>query len=445
MDSRYYMDEFEDFLRDKTDEYRMYPSDQAWQSIHQRLHPKPRWPKYVLALLLLGSTIAITTVLQRDFDSTSEAAGIQRNSTVLTEPIPGTEGTPVLSQGKSILPATPTSNYVRQKSTATRVTPLLAQVETGNSQAESGAEEMNPVAALEQKSSWQVTEIAEEDRPSLEEVEAEYPKRMLSPRMIDKSETRVNPENVAVGFKSNGRISWTLYFSPNVSYRNLKGEAGQPGYAFTGLPYTANPLPATHVEDAVNHRYSTGASLGASLGYKLGSSFSFTAGMMFNYSRYEIKAFSYSAERVSYGANINNIGGSPQVMSYFRNNNGYAPIWLQNEYLQIAMPVGMQWHIFPKGKIQWTVGANLQPTYNLMSDAYLVSADFKNYAQEQSLMRKFNVAAGAETFLSYNLGSLQLQAGPQIRYQLLSSYKNYPIKEYILDAGIKVGITKTLK
>jgi hypothetical protein len=80
-----------------------------------------------------------------------------------------------------------------------------------------------------------------------------------------------------------------------------------------------------------------------------------------------------------------------------------------------------------------------------MSDAYLVSSDFKNYAQEQSLMRKFNVAAGAETFVSYNAGGIQLQVGPQIRYQLLSSYKNYPIKEFIMDAGIKVGITKTLK
>jgi hypothetical protein len=36
--------------------------------------------------------------------------------------------------------------------------------------------------------------------------------------------------------------------------------------------------------------------------------------------------------------------------------------------------------------------------------------------------------------------------GPQVRYQVLSSYKDkYPIREYLIDYGFKLGIQKTLK
>jgi hypothetical protein len=36
--------------------------------------------------------------------------------------------------------------------------------------------------------------------------------------------------------------------------------------------------------------------------------------------------------------------------------------------------------------------------------------------------------------------------GPQMRYQLLSSYKeDYPIREHLVDYGFKIGIQKTLK
>jgi hypothetical protein len=47
-----------------------------------------------------------------------------------------------------------------------------------------------------------------------------------------------------------------------------------------------------------------------------------------------------------------------------------------------------------------------------------------------------------ETFVSYKSGNVRWQIGPQVRYQLRSSFdKRYPFKENLFDFGLKVGIT----
>ena len=44
------------------------------------------------------------------------------------------------------------------------------------------------------------------------------------------------------------------------------------------------------------------------------------------------------------------------------------------------------------------------------------------------------------------MGSVKWIVGPQFRYQMLSSYTdNYPIREHLVDYGLKVGLKKTIK
>jgi hypothetical protein len=82
----------------------------------------------------------------------------------------------------------------------------------------------------------------------------------------------------------------------------------------------------------------------------------------------------------------------------------------------------------------------------LNNQAYLLSTNLRNYAKVPSLYRDFHINTAIEAFLSINMGSYKWNIGPQIRYQLLSSYKqNYPIKEHLYDYGFKVGVTKTLR
>jgi len=135
-------------------------------------------------------------------------------------------------------------------------------------------------------------------------------------------------------------------------------------------------------------------------------------------------------------------------MSYtsIRNFGGTSVEDLKNQYYQFSLPVGFEVRIFGNDKLQFNLASTIQPTYLINRNTYLITTDYKNYTKAPSLIRRWNINAGAEAYISYSKGDVKWQVGPQFRYQLLSSYQNvYPIKEYLMEYGIKVGITKTIR
>ena len=54
MERNYYSEGFENFLKEKSDEYKLYPSEKVWNNINKKLHPRRKWPFLAAALLLLG-------------------------------------------------------------------------------------------------------------------------------------------------------------------------------------------------------------------------------------------------------------------------------------------------------------------------------------------------------------------------------------------------------
>ena len=112
----------------------------------------------------------------------------------------------------------------------------------------------------------------------------------------------------------------------------------------------------------------------------------------------------------------------------------------------ISVPLGVELTVIGNKRVAFNVASTIQPTYVIRNQAYLVSTNLKNYAEEPSLYRKWNLNAGGEAFMSINTGTVTWVVGPQIRYQILSSYKEkYPIKEHLIDYGFKIGVTKILK
>jgi hypothetical protein len=72
----------------------------------------------------------------------------------------------------------------------------------------------------------------------------------------------------------------------------------------------------------------------------------------------------------------------------------------------------------------------------------MITNDYKSYTQVPWLLRQWNVNTSFETFVSYQSGNTRWQVGPQVRYQLLSSFiSNYPVKENLFDFGLKIGVT----
>ncbi|WP_206203622.1 hypothetical protein, partial [Thermococcus sp. M36] len=102
------------------------------------------------------------------------------------------------------------------------------------------------------------------------------------------------------------------------------------------------------------------------------------------------------------------------------------------------------WNFLTIKKFGASIGASIQPTFTLNKSLYVISNDYKYYADGESFFRKWNYNTSSELLFSYQLNHVKLFFGPQIRYQHLPTYNDvYSIKEHRLDYGIKLGISKS--
>jgi hypothetical protein len=53
MERKFYTDDFEQLLKDRTDDFRMYPSKRVWHSIYNEMHPGRRWPSIAVSMVLV--------------------------------------------------------------------------------------------------------------------------------------------------------------------------------------------------------------------------------------------------------------------------------------------------------------------------------------------------------------------------------------------------------
>jgi hypothetical protein len=241
------------------------------------------------------------------------------------------------------------------------------------------------------------------------------------------------------------RVGLQMYFSPTVNYRKLSGSSYFTTSELKSIPLSPNIM--GDVDQYVKHKPALGFELGTNLMYRYSKRITFKAGLQFNYSRYNIEAYSSLPEIATIALNNTSfIADTISTYSSIRNLSGYAQEDLSNQYFQLSMPVGLEFRVLGNDRMALNVAGTIQPTYLLNRNSYLITTDYKNYMREPSLVRRWNVNGGMEAYVSYNTGSVRWQVGPQFRYQLLSTYvRSYPIKEQLMEYGIKVGVSKTLR
>jgi hypothetical protein len=237
------------------------------------------------------------------------------------------------------------------------------------------------------------------------------------------------------------KLTWQIFFSPNISYRKLSENKSfvrpttSPASAFSYLGLY-------DVNNAVTHKPNIGFELGITSKYAVSPNAKLRAGFQFNVSRYDIKAFNYVPEVATIALNNGYGVDLVNTISNYRNFNGGKTNWLKNYYFQASVPLGVEVKLTGNNKMHVGVASTLQPTYVIGDRAYLITNDYKNYAELPWLIRRWNVNTSLETFVSYSAGKTKWQVGPQVRYQLLSSFvSKYPVKENLYDFGLKVGVT----
>lgn len=489
MERGFYNEDIEELLKEKADQYKMYPSDKVWKNIHRSLHPNRKW--YWLSLILFLGAVGYYTFIEFITPSssksisgnnaastiskqteTAEAANITKAVIVPFGNPKQTTGTTGNKQRTFVLnPANDESN--------TAVVINLDQPTTTPLAANIGPEENHTLAFNNETpvydlNDWQAKKLFQPGQSRTEQYEGSQ-EPTLPPAVahvqaqasllpgstaIDESKLDANTQNAEEDSKrlnwlqnsavyelnvpKQRRLSWQLSFTPTMNYRTFRG---------SNYPSDVKTLPlAPYIpgdpEKLVNHKPALSFELGSNILYAVNKSVTLKTGLLFNYARYDIQAYSSSTSEpatIALNSNYGIVTGQLTSYTRYRNFGGDAVENLHNQYFQLSVPLGLEVNLLGNEKLQVGVAGTVQPTYLLNRNTYLLTADYK-YATEPSLVRKWNINTSLEAFISYKTGDLKWQVGPQVRYQLLSSYiKEYPIRENLYQYGIKIGVAKTIR
>ena len=119
---------------------------------------------------------------------------------------------------------------------------------------------------------------------------------------------------------------------------------------------------------------------------------------------------------------------------------------MDTKFYKISTPVCIVWESIQGNHFGISSEGSVQPTMTLNNNTYLLSADYKHYTNGNEFIRKWNINTSVGLNLTYKAGSTSCQLGPQLRYQHLPTYSNaYPVKEDLLDYGMRLGFTRQIK
>ncbi|GAC1423242.1 MAG: hypothetical protein NVS9B7_25890 [Flavisolibacter sp.] len=250
-------------------------------------------------------------------------------------------------------------------------------------------------------------------------------------------------ENVLNSYqkRKSSKTSIQIYFTPTISYRKLQ-EHKNIIQSSVPLGISSYQSSMYNINNAVTQKPDIGFEIGMALKHAVVRNVKLKAGLQLNVNRYDVKVFNTPSQLSTIQLNNNNNPNYLNTPTNYSNFNGIHSDWLQNFYIQMSAPVGLEIKIKGDDNIQFGIASTIQPTYILGYRAYLISSDYKTYAQVPGLLRHTNVNTSFETFVSYSTHRYTWQVGPEVRYQLFSSFvPNYSIKEHLLDFGLKIGIS----
>lgn len=476
MESNYNNRDFEQFVKQNADQYRMFPSDKVWVGIDKALHTRRRWYGWGLAFLLLltGAGVALVMLTtpankqtQPVYSATTGSLPLTSNQLVTTkEPVYLSKPAADIAVSR---PLNFDNNYQKEPLTGSNNnSEVLIAKQQGSATVSpvADAPESNKVVQaiqdnktfkyliagntiLDHKSQDHIISKHKDLLPESASINVKTEKaeeKNTPPTYVEPaSEYPLTIESVINSFKKtkpSRKISYQVYLTPTISYRKLSENKG-----FLQSAAAAGSIPSfaayNDVKNVVIHKPDIGLEAGIAAKYSLTKAIAVKTGVQFNISRYDIKAFTYPGEIATIALDA---GSNTSISreTIYRARSGRQSNWLQNLYYSVSLPVGVEVKIAPgRNRANYFgMAATIQPTYIISDRTYLLSTDFKNYVKVPSLTRRWNMNTGIEAFMNYGAGKTKWQIGPQVRYQIMSSFQNkYPVKENLFDFGLKVGIT----
>lgn len=444
-----YQDEsFEQMLKDKADEYRMYPSQQSWENIQKRIRPKNNLINFksigLSAALLLGFAISISDEQTTKDTKASTVTNFKDELEVPVTTASAFQNTAKVIPITAAIRKAPASSELPET-----ITTQAIETASGESMNEQSSEIFAPVPAEEEMASLPKATVTIEptilapaitasknkaDDNAINISRTELP-ATVEPTIIDEN---LNTDvAVPVITASKPKRQLQFYVASSASYRVL----------YNDNKLTFGNILQQDPEKIAKHRPSVGVEFGTAILFPITKNINLKTGIQLNYTRYNVELYRSNPQVATVILN-NNSGVIQRVTSLSsQNNNGlFKSDEVANETYQLSLPVGLEFKLAGKRQLQWHLGTTVQPTYLLSASGYLLTSNFEKYIKAPDLLSNLNLNTTLETFLRWNVKDIQLQAGPQLRYQLFSnSQEGYPIKEHLVDYGFRIGIIKTLK
>ena len=481
MENRFNNRDFEQFVKQNADQYRMFPSDKVWNGIHNSLHTRRRWYGIGLAFLILTTGIVTWVMLnssekykqvvstlpkiinqpplvekKKDFDVVIvPAQTVKEKNTfiasidILKKKLNFADNTsePVLEKAySSEMPFAITTTSPETVIQSNVIQPTESNINTKTilyhkQVAINKPSELHIKSVPVNNFSFSLNGITATIKETVAPAPEEKPEINKETYPLS-NETAVNANSKT---RKKKKSTFQIFITPTISYRALKENK-----PFINSSAPLNPSGGavnnyyyTDINNIVTHKPDIGLQFGFSSGYPLSKNISLISGFQFNISKYDIKAYSSPTEVTTFALS-NAAGGLNTVstLTNYRNSGINKANWLRNLYFSASAPIGLEFKLMGnKKKTYFGASGTVQPSFILSNRAYLISTDYKNYAEIPSLIRKWNVNTGFELFTGFNTGDLKWRVGPTVRYQVMSSYKKqYPVEERLFDFGLKMGI-----
>ena len=540
-ESNFYSDDFEQLIRDKTEQYKMYPSERVWKGVHNSLHTKRRWFIGSMSLLVTGilffagreliTPSAHPVVVRKAVSTTGSAveapkpwlaahvphssfsayhtanpssSGVRHNNVIEDDAVEGQDPEYKeisITLSHPVIDPSDLSGWlsrVQLPDHAPEIAVIAARPvagDGGRGVEDRVAEDGFKAGLRPGPESSSLRDAVDADGVSARQVleslsggvngGADGTRHIRSGGRLARNKGDGNgvsadgllPDSVSNGTKASAaaiaeaqdrqRINWLhdyalntlpspskrgrtyfqLTLSPTINYRSLSGfdpsmEKWGPANNFSGGP-----------SQLINTSPAFGFEFGGSILYRLTRNLSVKGGLQFNFARYKMTAFadsnaSQNASYDSYYGYVQRQAGNQISGVQQRNPTPPTPVnklTLNNDYYQISAPIGFELRVLGNERLQFNLGATVQPSYLLGATSYMLSDDLTKVAKDPAKYRKWNISGGVEAFLSYRVGNIRWQIGPEFRYQFLSTYTSQSfIGENLKTYGLKIGLTKML-
>jgi hypothetical protein len=456
--------DLEVLLKNEASKYRMYPSEKIWDNIRDEIQPKTKWPALITIFVSIVLALTISTIINYPVDKVGTyklTSAIANNVEVVNSKNLNSGAAIFLSQNlynkKSI--NKPTTNSIKFSTSKNEINSFSNteknivklhndEIENINSSDVVFLNEPEKIRDNEQITDDKNVEEVNNDGSAVSDVKID----ILNFIKKDDSTTSVKAnlnENGLVFHKKNKNIldnKWRIqyYVTFSNSFRTLHDDKSRSNYLSS---LTDRAALNKNVNDVVIQKPMLGAEIGGAVLYKLTKNLYLKAGLQFDIRQYNIDAFNaYGAANINY-INNNQLNTYSAISGFSTNaeNALGAKTNLQNKLYELSVPVGLEWDIVNGQKWGLSVSGTIQPTVALNRSNFIVSTDYKYYTDASPFFRRYNVNANTGLFFTLKTKNLKWFLGPQVRFQQLPTYNDlYPIKEYRIDYGVKIGFTKPL-